>query len=130
MDWTIKRERRDDETGCRNADRAGGLFAGVYNGDGYGIADIDRLGRVDSAGQVTYLHEQIAGNDEPAEHATTDEQWDTMLATLAAAPAMLAELRSIRSDLGCGEGLSDAEADVLLGRIDAVLSLADPRRIA
>ena len=91
MNWTLKTEKKDIDNGCRNAikDRPDSLFAGIYNADGYGVANIDRLGRLDS----DYLHEHIADNDEPHLHATTDEEWQSIMRCIRASPDLLAALR-------------------------------------
>jgi hypothetical protein len=127
--FTARPEVKDD-CECRNRCKRNpsGLYAGIYNKDGYGVADIDRLGRV-SRGEVTYLHEQIECNDEPDLHATTDEEWQSIPDCIAAAPEMLSLLKTIRDDLGCGEALSAAEADAMRNSIDAVLAKAEPPRM-
>ena len=132
MQWTVKTERMDAGTGCRNAtaERGDARFAGIYNGDGYGIANIDRLGRVDAAGRVDFVHDHVACNDEPMAHATTDAQWGQVIAVLSAAPEMVSLLKAIYDDLGCGEGLSAAEADVVRCSIATVLEKAEQHQIA
>jgi hypothetical protein len=55
-----------------------------------------------------------------------DAEWRSMCALIEAAPEMLAVLKSIRDDLGCGEGISDAESDVMQCRIAGVLAKAEP----
>jgi len=132
MQWTVKTERMDAGTGCRNAtaERRNTMFAGIYNGDGYGIANIDRLGRIDAAGGLDFVHDHVACNDEPMAHATTDAQWRQVIAVMSAAPEMVSLLRTIYDDLGCGEGLSAAEADVVRCSIAIVLAKAEQHRIA
>ena len=96
MNWTLKTESKDSETGCRNAikDRPDSLYAGIYKDDGSGIVCIDRLGRRD--GSDVWLHDQIADNDEPEFHATTDEEWQSIVRCIRAAPDLLAALRDCR----------------------------------
>lgn len=122
------RHQHMSEDGGRNASRwaANGGYAAVYNAEGYGIAIIDRLARIDGDGDLGFVHDQIADNDEPRAHATTDDEWRSLIRLLDAAPEMLTVLKSIRDDLGCGEGLSAAEADVMRGSILAVLAKAEP----
>lgn len=90
MNWTLKTESKDIENGCRNAikDRPDSLFAGIYNASGYGVANIDRLGRLES----DYLHDHITDNDEPHLHATTDEEWQSIVRCIRASPDLLAAL--------------------------------------
>lgn len=107
-----------------SADNSG--FAGIYNDAGYSIANIDRLARIDGDGDLGFVHDHIADNDEPRAHATTDEQWRALVRMINAAPEMLAVLKNIRDDLGCGEGVSAAEADVMRNSILAVLAKAEP----
>jgi len=127
MNIDIRHERMTED-GRRIASRSAenGGFAGIYNDAGYGIANIDRLARIDGDGDLGFVHDHIQDNDEPRAHATTDEEWRSLVRILGAAPEMLAVLKSLRDDLGCGEGLSAAEADVVRGSILAVLSKAEP----
>ena len=125
------RHERMTEDGRREADRsaANGGYAGIYNDKGYGIANIDRLARIDGDGDLGFVHDHIEDNESPRAHATTDEQWKSLISLIDAAPAMLSVLRNILADLGCGEGLSAAEADVMRGSILAVIAKAEPPQI-
>jgi len=127
MNIDIRHERMTED-GRRIASRSAehGGYAGVYNDAGYGIANIDRLARIDGVGDLGFVHNHIQDNEEPRAHATTDEQWRSLVRLLNAAPEMLAVLKSIRDDLGCGEGVSAAEADVMRNSILAVLAKAEP----
>lgn len=127
MNISIRHQHMSEDR-RRNASRsaANGGHAAVYNAEGYGIANIDRLARIDGDGDLGFVHAQIADNDEPRAHATTDEEWRALICLLDAAPEMLALLKSIRDDLGCGEGVSAAEADVMRNSILAVLAKAEP----
>jgi hypothetical protein len=129
MNIDIRHERMS-ENGCRNASRSAenGGYAGIYNAAGYGIANIDRLARIDGDGDLGFVHDHIECNDDPRAHATTDAEWRSLIKLLAAAPEMLTVLKSIRDDLGCGEGISAAEADVMLCSIGEVLSKVEPPR--
>ena len=129
MNIKIRHERMESD-GRRNASpsAANGGYAGIYNAEGYGIANIDRLARIDGDGDLGFVHDHIADNDEPRAHATTNEQWKSLIRLLNAAPEMLSVLRNILADLDCGEGLSVAEADVMRGSILAVLAKAEPPR--
>ena len=124
------RHERMTEDGRRQADRsaANGGYAGIYNDKGYGIANIDRLARIDGEGDLGFVHDHIEDNEHPRAHATTDEQWRSLISLIDAAPEMLSVLRNILADLGCGEGLSAAEADVMRGSILAVIAAAEPPR--
>lgn len=130
MNITVRHERMTED-GCRNADKsaANGGYAGIYNDEGYGIANIDRLARIDGDGDLGFVHDHVECNDEPRAHATTDEQWKSLIRLLNAAPEMLSVLRSILSDLDCGEGLSLAEADEMRGRIIEVIAKVKPTRV-
>jgi hypothetical protein len=123
MNIDIRHEHMS-ENGCRNASRSAenGGYAAIYNAEGYGIANIDRLARIDGEGDLGFVHDQIECNDDPRAHATTDAEWRSLIRLLNAAPEMLAVLKSIRDDLGCGEGVSAAEADVMRCSIVAVLA--------
>jgi hypothetical protein len=116
--------------GCRNASRSAenGGYAAIYNAEGYGIANIDRLARIDGDGDLGFVHPQIECNDRLRAHATTDAEWRSLIKLLAAAPEMLAVIKSIRDDLGCGEGVSAAEADVMRCSIAEVLAKVEPTR--
>lgn len=128
MNWTIKAEQMDCETGCRNAKTMApsDLYYGIYNDAGYGIATIDRLGRIDAGGDLAFSHEQVECNDEPHEHATTDEQWQSIINTLAAAPEMLAALKNMV--LAFDHGDADSEMDALR-RVKEAIAKAEPPRI-
>lgn len=128
MNWKIKAETKDQEMGFRQATagRPSDLFAGIYNDEGYGIAVIDRLGRIDANGEHCYCHDHVADNDEPRAHATTDVEWQSVVACLSAAPEMLSLLRTLASDLWPGEGISAAEAGVMRASIMEVLDKAAP----
>jgi hypothetical protein len=130
MNINVRHERMTED-GCRNADKsaANGGYAGIYNDEGYGIANIDRLARIDGDGDLGFVHDHIECNDEPRAHATTDEQWKSMIRLLDAAPALLAMLKDILSDLDCGEGLSLAEADAMRSRIIEAIAKAEPPRV-
>jgi hypothetical protein len=126
MNIDIRHERMTEDRrriASRSAENGG--YAGVYNDAGYGIANIDRLARIVGDGDLGFIHDHIQDNDEPRAHATTDEQWRSLIRLLNAAPEMLAVLRSIRDDLDCGEGVSAAEADVMRNSIVAVLAKAN-----
>lgn len=114
----VRTEKKDDcgdyiwrRTCPRNP---AGLHAGIYDADGYGVVSIDRLGRRDGGGKVDFLHDQIEGNDEPDLHATTDEQWQSMLDCLAAAPQMLAACKAAMAALDSGKAADAAHARKLL----------------
>jgi hypothetical protein len=127
MIWTLKTETKDINNGCRNAikDRPDSLYACVYNADGYGVANLDRLGRIGGDGKV-YLHDHIAGNDEPNLHATTDEDWQSITRCIRASPEMLQTLRTVQQKLDIGEGISAAEAGDFSKLIKRVIDKADP----
>lgn len=55
-----------------------------------------------------------------------DAEQAANVALVTAAPEMLEVLKNIRDDLGCGEGVSAAEADVMRNSILAVLAKVEP----
>lgn len=124
--WTIKAERMDCETECRNAKKKApsDLYFGIYNDAGYGIANIDRLGRIDADGDLVFVAPHVEFNDEPHEHATNDEQWESIINTLAAAPEMLEVLK--RAEVECW-GNSEA-VERWMQDVRAVIAKAEPPR--
>ena len=127
MNWTLKTESKDINYGCRNAikDRPDSLYASVYNADGYGVANLDRLGRIGGDGK-RYLHDQIAGNCEPNLHATTDEEWQSITRCIRAAPEMLQTLRMVMQKLDLGEGISAADGGDFRKLVERVINKAEP----
>lgn len=127
--WTIKAERMDCETECRNAKKKApsDLYFGIYNDAGYGIANIDRLGRIDADGDLVFVAPHVEFNDEPHEHATNDEQWESIINTLAAAPEMLAALKNMV--LAFDHGDADSEMDALRQVKEAIAKAEPPRTV-
>lgn len=138
MNIDIRHERMTED-GRRIASRSAenGGFAGIYNDAGYGIANIDRLARIDGDGDLGFVHDHIADNDEPRAHATTDEEWRSLVRLLGAAPEMLAVLKSLRRSMERLEDWRSIDATDIdsiiasdgLRVIDAMLDKVEPRRV-
>jgi hypothetical protein len=116
------------EDGSRNAamSAANGGYAAVYNAAGYGIANIDRLARIDSDGDLAFVHEQIADNDDKWSHATTDEQWRSLIHLLDAAPSLLLACKQMADAFDHGDADSEAAA---LRSIKAAIAKAEPPQL-
>lgn len=127
MNIDIRHERMTED-GRRIASRSAenGGFAGIYNDAGYGIANIDRLARIDGDGDLGFVHDHIQDNDEPRAHATTDEEWRSLVRLLGAAPEMLAALKNMV--LAFDHGDADSEMDALR-QVKEAIAKAEPHRI-
>jgi hypothetical protein len=128
MKWKLKTETIDKESGCRNAikDRPDARFAGIYNSDGIGVANIDRLGRRDSNGN-TFVHDHVADNEEPDLHITTDAEWHAITKCIGAAPEMLVTLEKVLQRLDCKDTPFMAiDIDIMKRDVRAVLAKAKP----
>jgi hypothetical protein len=127
------RHERMTEGDCRNAaeSAANGGYAGIYNAEGYGIANIDRLARIDGGGDLGFVHDHVSCNDDPKAHATTDEQWKSLIRLLNAAPKMLQIIREYRHEAreaGWGCDSLDAMATEVIDAVDGRTAMpADTR---
>lgn len=125
MNWKLKIETRDEETGCRSETkvRPDGMFAGIYGYNGIGVVSLERLGRRDNRG-VVMVHDQVSDNETPEAHATTDEEWHSITRCIDAAPEMLAVLEGILEQLNCKRPIMAIDLDIIKRNVRDVLAKA------
>jgi hypothetical protein len=102
-------------------------FAWIESGEGHNIACVERVAGTNhdrsrvkfAGGSVTLMSER-----EIMQHATTDEQWQSMTDLIAAAPEMLALLTRMEFVLFDDKG----EREEWLRQARAALAKAEPKR--
>ena len=102
-------------------------FAWLENDEGRNVVCIERLAGKTADGRLTFVGPAVHGDDAP-DVATTDEQWQSIVDVIAAAPEMVAVLKQVRSWVEAGlHNRIRPELDIKTV-IDAVLAKAEPPR--
>ena len=108
-------------------------FAWIESGEGHNIACVERVAGTNhdrsrvkfAGGSVTLMSER-----EIMQHATTDEQWQSIIDLIAAAPEMLACLREAKAELldlyeaAYPDDESDNDTTRVIDRVIEVISKA------
>lgn len=102
-------------------------FAWLENGEGRNVVCIERLAGRTADGSLTFAGPSVHRYD-ALDHATTDEQWQSIVDCISAAPEMVATLKNLRHMMQRGGYSVDSPVEQWVRMIDATLAKAEPVR--